>query len=75
MFRLLWEVWVPVMRTCVSNWQPRNVGPMVDCVEVWAPLLPQWILDYLVEQLILPRLQREVKQFSKTKIKFQNIII
>lgn len=62
--RLLWEVWVPVMRTCVSNWQPRNVGPMVDCIEVWAPLLPQWILDYLVEQLILPRLQREVDNWN-----------
>uniref|UniRef100_A0A8C7PQF1 GCF C-terminal domain-containing protein n=1 Tax=Oncorhynchus mykiss TaxID=8022 RepID=A0A8C7PQF1_ONCMY len=32
--RLLWEVWIPVLRVCVSGWQPR----MVDCVEVWAPL-------------------------------------
>lgn len=62
--RMLWEVWVPVMRTCVSNWQPRNVGPMVDCVEVWAPILPQWILDYLLEQLILPHLQREVDNWN-----------
>uniref|UniRef100_A0AAX7SMY9 Tuftelin-interacting protein 11 n=1 Tax=Astatotilapia calliptera TaxID=8154 RepID=A0AAX7SMY9_ASTCA len=62
--RLLWEVWIPVMRTCVSGWQPRMVGPMVDCVEVWAPLLPLWILDHLLEQLILPRLQREVDNWN-----------
>lgn len=59
--RVLWEVWIPVMRSCVSGWQPRTVGPMVDCVEVWAPLLPLWILDNLLEQLILPRLQREAR--------------
>uniref|UniRef100_A0A3Q3M5L4 Tuftelin-interacting protein 11 n=1 Tax=Mastacembelus armatus TaxID=205130 RepID=A0A3Q3M5L4_9TELE len=62
--RLLWEAWIPVMRSCVSGWQPRIVGPMVDCVEVWAPLLPVWILDYLLEQLILPRLQREVDNWN-----------
>ncbi|XP_058493162.1 tuftelin-interacting protein 11 [Solea solea] len=62
--RLLWEVWIPVMRLCVSGWQPRTVGPMVDCVEVWAPILPLWILDHLLEQLILPRLQREVDNWN-----------
>uniref|UniRef100_A0A8C7ZGJ6 Tuftelin-interacting protein 11 n=1 Tax=Oryzias sinensis TaxID=183150 RepID=A0A8C7ZGJ6_9TELE len=62
--RLLWEVWIPVMRMCVSGWQPRMVGPMVDCVTLWAPLLPQWILDHLLEQLILPRLQREVDNWN-----------
>lgn len=61
LLRLLWEVWIPVMRVCVSGWQPRMVGPMVDCVTLWAPLLPQWILDHVLEQLVLPRLQREVR--------------
>lgn len=59
--RLLWEVWLPVMRSSVSGWQPRSVGPMVDCVEVWAPLLPGWITEHLLEQLVLPRLQREAR--------------
>lgn len=62
--KLLWEVWVPVIQTCVSHWPPRNVGPMVDCIEVWAPLLPQWILEYVLDQLILPHLQREVDNWN-----------
>ncbi|KAM9821778.1 tuftelin-interacting protein 11 isoform 1-T2 [Syngnathus typhle] len=62
--RLLWEVWIPVMRSCVSGWQPRMVGPMVDCVELWSSLLPLWISDYLLEQLVLPRLQREVDAWN-----------
>nr|XP_023692876.1 tuftelin-interacting protein 11 [Paramormyrops kingsleyae]XP_023692878.1 tuftelin-interacting protein 11 [Paramormyrops kingsleyae] len=62
--RLLWEVWVPVMRSTVSSWQPRIVGAMVDCVESWSPLLPLWILDHVLEQLIFPRLQREVEAWN-----------
>ncbi|XP_061906818.1 tuftelin-interacting protein 11 [Entelurus aequoreus] len=62
--RLLWEVWIPVMRSSVSGWQPRTVAPMVDCVEIWSPLLPAWISDHLLEQFILPRLQREVDSWN-----------
>ncbi|XP_053338042.1 tuftelin-interacting protein 11 [Clarias gariepinus] len=62
--RLIWEVWVPVLRNCVAKWQPRNVGPMVDLVDCWAPVLPLWILDYVLEQLIFPRLQKEVDNWN-----------
>ena len=66
--RLLWEVWLPVMRSSVSGWQPRAVGPMVDCIEVWAPLLPVWIVDHLLEQLVLPRLQREARRSAYCRL-------
>ncbi|XP_062872018.1 tuftelin-interacting protein 11 [Trichomycterus rosablanca] len=62
--RLVWEVWVPVMRNCVPQWQPRIVGPMVDLVDCWAPVLPHWILDYMLDQLIFPRLQKEVDNWN-----------
>ncbi|KAK2825247.1 hypothetical protein Q7C36_019174 [Tachysurus vachellii] len=62
--RLIWEVWIPVLSNCVTQWQPRNVGPMVDLVDCWAPVLPLWILDYVLEQLIFPRLQKEVDNWN-----------
>ncbi|XP_030624450.1 tuftelin-interacting protein 11 [Chanos chanos] len=62
--RLIWEVWVPALRSTVAQWQPRNMGPMVDCMECWAPILPHWILDHVLEQLIFPRLQREVENWN-----------
>ncbi|TSM04900.1 Tuftelin-interacting protein 11 [Bagarius yarrelli] len=62
--RLIWEVWVPVLRNCVAQWQPRNVGPLVDLVDCWGPVLPVWILDYVLEQLIFPRLQKEVDNWN-----------
>lgn len=69
-FRLIWEVWVPVLRNCVAKWQPRNVGPMVDLVDCWAPVLPLWILDYVLEQLIFPRLQKEVTNILYSEVEF-----
>lgn len=62
-------MWIPVIRPCVLGWQPRIVGPMVDCLEMWAPLLPVWIRDHLLEQLILPRLQREARHTEHLTMK------
>lgn len=58
---MLWEVWLPFVRASVTRWQPRNCGPMVDFLESWAPILPIWILENILEQLIFPKLQREVR--------------
>ncbi|XP_041095884.1 tuftelin-interacting protein 11-like [Polyodon spathula] len=62
--RMLWEVWLPFVRTSVTRWQPRNCGPMVDFLESWAPILPIWILENILEQLIFPKLQREVESWN-----------
>ncbi|RXM94919.1 Tuftelin-interacting protein 11 [Acipenser ruthenus] len=62
--RMLWEVWLPFVRASVTRWQPRNCGPMVDFLESWAPILPIWILENILEQLIFPKLQREVESWN-----------
>ncbi|MGH0140691.1 UNVERIFIED_CONTAM: hypothetical protein FKN15_044715 [Acipenser sinensis] len=62
--RMLWEVWLPFVRASVTLWQPRNCGPMVDFLESWAPILPIWILENILEQLIFPKLQREVESWN-----------
>ncbi|XP_028680560.1 tuftelin-interacting protein 11 [Erpetoichthys calabaricus] len=62
--RLLWEVWMPLVRSCVSNWQPRNCGPMVDFLESWVPILPVWIMENILDQLIFPKLQKEVENWN-----------
>lgn len=33
---------------------------MVDFLDSWAPLIPVWVLDNILEQLIFPKLQKEV---------------
>lgn len=62
--RLMWEVWMPFVRNVVAQWQPRNCEPMVDFLDSWAHIIPVWILDNILDQLIFPKLQKEVGRSS-----------
>lgn len=62
--RLMWEVWMPFVRNVVAQWQPRNCEPMVDFLDSWAHIIPVWILDNILDQLIFPKLQKEVGRGS-----------
>lgn len=53
---------MPSVRTVVAQWQPRNCGPMVDFLDSWSPIIPVWIMDNILDQLIFPKLQKEVEQ-------------
>ncbi|NXU53415.1 TFP11 protein, partial [Turnix velox] len=62
--RLMWEVWMPYVRNIVSQWQPRNCGSMVDFLDSWVNVIPVWILDNILDQLIFPKLQKEVENWN-----------
>ncbi|XP_006007268.1 tuftelin-interacting protein 11 [Latimeria chalumnae] len=62
--RLMWEVWIPYVRNIVSQWQPRNCGPMVDFLDSWRSLIPTWVLENILDQLIFPKLQKEVENWN-----------
>ncbi|XP_078713572.1 tuftelin-interacting protein 11 isoform X1 [Lampetra fluviatilis] len=62
--RLMWDTWMPCVRSAVVRWQPRACEPMVDMVEHWMEFLPPWILNNVLEQLIFPKLQREVENWN-----------
>ncbi|CAB4018567.1 tuftelin-interacting 11-like, partial [Paramuricea clavata] len=55
--RLIWEVWMPVFRRCASVWNPQFCDGLVELLENWLPLLPSWIYDNILDQILLPRLQ------------------
>ncbi|XP_036076418.1 tuftelin-interacting protein 11 [Rousettus aegyptiacus] len=62
--RLIWEVWMPFVRNIVTQWQPRNCEPMVDFLDSWVHIIPVWILDNILDQLIFPKLQKEVENWN-----------
>lgn len=62
--RMMWEVWLPVVREIVNDWQPRNCSPMVDFLDAWVTLIPGWILENVMDQLIFPKLQSEVENWN-----------
>uniref|UniRef100_A0A1B6D3D3 G-patch domain-containing protein n=4 Tax=Clastoptera arizonana TaxID=38151 RepID=A0A1B6D3D3_9HEMI len=62
--RLLWDAWMPSIRIAVNAWQCRNCDVMIELLETWIPILPGWILDNILQQLILPRLQHDVEEWN-----------
>ncbi|CAM1297421.1 TFIP11 (predicted) [Pycnogonum litorale] len=59
--RLVWEIWMPFVRKTITNtWSARDSDPLIEFLENWMPIIPQWITENILEQLALPRLQNEV---------------
>lgn len=50
--RLIWEGWLPSLRRAVLNWDPRDqMEGMIRIVEIWQPVLPNWIKENIWEQV------------------------
>lgn len=62
--RILWEVWMPRIRVAANTWSAREPDQMTSVLEAWRPILPQWILQSTLDQLIFPRLQDEVSAWN-----------
>lgn len=61
---LIWVGVMPSFRACVGDWSPKQHQPMAALLDCWASLLPSWILDSVLEQLILPRLTDAVSDWD-----------
>lgn len=62
---LLWNVWLPKVRTTLNNdWSPENPQPAVKLYEAWSTFLPPFIRDNLLDQLILPKVQKAVANWN-----------
>ncbi len=65
---LLWNVWLPKVRTSINNeWSPENPHPAVKLYELWSSFLPPFLRDNLLDQLILPKVQKSVASWSTKK--------
>ena len=64
--RLVWDCWMPKFRSTISSWSPRICNPVIDLLECWMPLLPSWVMDNILDQMILPRLHKEVETWDPT---------
>nr|XP_054774972.1 tuftelin-interacting protein 11-like [Lytechinus pictus]XP_054774973.1 tuftelin-interacting protein 11-like [Lytechinus pictus] len=62
--RLIWEDWMPVVRRGITGWNVHDCDPLIEFLENWLPLVPRWILDNILDQLIFPKLQRAVESWN-----------
>ncbi|KAF8817454.1 Sip1/TFIP11 interacting protein [Phlegmacium glaucopus] len=62
---LLWNIWLPKVRTSINNeWSPDLPQRAVKLYEVWSSFLPPFIRDNLLDQLILPKVQKAVADWD-----------
>ncbi|XP_067941589.1 tuftelin-interacting protein 11-like [Watersipora subatra] len=62
--KLIWEIWMPILRTAINQWNTRNPDSLLEVLEVWMPLLPPWMFQNILDQLINPKLQIEVDKWN-----------
>jgi tuftelin-interacting protein 11 len=59
--RMCWEIVMPRFRAGLLNdWNPRDYSVGIDLLEAWRPLLPEWVIENIQTQLVLPRLTSAV---------------
>ena len=74
---LLWNIWLPKVRTSINNdWSPDSPQSAVKLYEVWSSFLPPFVHDNLLDQLILPKIQKAVMDWNArhTKVSLQAIV-
>ncbi|CAK8693912.1 unnamed protein product [Clavelina lepadiformis] len=61
---MVWDVWMPSVRSSLLTWDPRDCESALDFVEKWTLLLPSWMLENILNQLVLPQLQKQVDNWD-----------
>ncbi|XP_036146927.1 tuftelin-interacting protein 11 [Monomorium pharaonis] len=62
--QLVWNAWMPSIRGAIQQWTCRQPEPLIELIEHWMPLLPNWILENILDLLILPKLTLEVEEWN-----------
>lgn len=63
---LIWFGIIPNIRSALHIWNVRDHKPVARLLDSLAPLLPSHILDNVLEQLVLPRIESGIKSWDPT---------
>ena len=62
---VLWNVWMPKIRSTLTGaWDVHDPASAIALVEAWRDLLPPFLYDNVLEQLVLPKLHCAVRHWS-----------
>ncbi|KAG8717170.1 hypothetical protein FRC08_008049 [Ceratobasidium sp. 394] len=65
---LLWSVWLPRVRSSINNeWSPTEPYGALSLFDAWRDLLPAFIHDNVLDQLIIPKIQKAVAEWGPKK--------
>lgn len=49
---------------CSNEWNPKEPQAALELVETWSPILPRFMMDNILDQLIIPKLQSEIRDWN-----------
>ncbi|KAG5676106.1 hypothetical protein PVAND_005960 [Polypedilum vanderplanki] len=62
---LVWSCIIPYFRKAANeDWNPKNHTQMASLLDAWSALLPDWMLDNVLEQIVLNRLTLTVTEWD-----------
>jgi tuftelin-interacting protein 11 len=65
---LLWTLWLPKVRSTINNdWDALHPRAAIHLVESWEPILPAFIRDNILDQLVLPKVRKAVDEWDSRK--------
>ncbi|KAG1473028.1 hypothetical protein G6F56_001183 [Rhizopus delemar] len=58
-------IWLSKVRSAINNqWDIHNPEPLIVLMEEWEPVLPRFIFENIINQLILPAISRAVEEWN-----------
>jgi tuftelin-interacting protein 11 len=61
---LIWSTIIPCFRKAAVEWSPKNHAKMAALLDGWSSLLPEWMLDNVLDQIVLSRLTQAVSEWD-----------
>jgi tuftelin-interacting protein 11 len=64
---MIYTLWLPKIRTAITNWSVLDSAPLTNLVSAWRPLLPAFIYSNLMDQLLVPKLAAALQTWDARK--------
>lgn len=62
---ILWNHWMPRVRREIVSWPSiKACNEIIYFLESWKPIIPTWLFANLMDQMILPRIEREIEEWN-----------
>jgi tuftelin-interacting protein 11 len=64
---MIYTLWLPKIRTAITNWSVLDSAPLTKLISAWRPLLPAFIYSNLMDQLLVPKLAAALQTWDARK--------
>ena len=64
---MIYTLWLPKIRTAITNWSVLDPAPLTKLISAWRPLLPTFIYNNLTDQLLVPKLATALQAWDARK--------